>query len=64
MDELLDISPENIIVIEDSINGLKSAKTAGMKTIALCTSFTRNEIKHADYIAKDYGQLMKIFGYD
>jgi len=63
MAKLLNIDPKNIVVIEDSINGLKSAQTAGMKTIALCTTFSKDEIKYADYIAESYEQLMEIFEY-
>lgn len=57
----LNINPENIIVIEDSINGLKSAQTAGMKIIALLTTFTREKVSFADYIAEDYSSLMSMF---
>lgn len=62
MAKLLEINPENIIVIEDSINGLISAQKAGMQTIALLTSFTRDKVDFADYIAENYLELTQMFG--
>lgn len=61
MSTLLKIAPENIIVIEDSINGLRSAQNAGMQTIALLTTFAKNEVAFADFIAEDYNRLMAMF---
>ncbi|MBN2279776.1 MAG: HAD family phosphatase [Candidatus Marinimicrobia bacterium] len=63
MARLLQLQPEKIIVIEDSINGLKAAQEAGMTTIALLTTFSRNEIQFADHIAGNYRQLMEMFGF-
>lgn len=61
MAEMLKINPEDIIVIEDSINGLKAAKKAGMQIIALLTTFTRDKVDFADFIAEDYSELSKFF---
>ncbi len=61
MANLLSISPGKIIVIEDSINGLKSAQKAGMKTIALLTSFPKESVNFADYTAADYRELSRLF---
>ncbi|MCX8199993.1 MAG: HAD family phosphatase [Candidatus Micrarchaeota archaeon] len=38
------VSPEECVVVEDSINGVKSAKAAGMKCIAITSSFPREEL--------------------
>jgi len=62
MAELLDIAPQNIVVIEDSVNGLKSAQRAGMKTIALLTTFPREKVDFADEVAFNYSELMMMFG--
>lgn len=40
----LNSSPDNCIVFEDSINGINAAKNAGMKTIGLTTSFSKEQI--------------------
>jgi len=50
--EMAEISPENTIVIEDAISGVKAAKAAGMICIAVTTSFNKSKLKEAgaDYI--------------
>ena len=50
--------PKNILVIEDSINGVKAAKKAGMKCIALKQSYTPyKRIKSADLIVKSLSKI-------
>jgi len=61
MAEQLVIAPANIVVIEDSINGLKAAQKAGMQTIALLTTFSKNEVSFADAVASNYKELSRIF---
>ena len=46
----LRLNPEDCIVIEDSDNGILSAKRAGAKVIAVTHSFGREKLKEADYI--------------
>lgn len=58
---LLAIEPSNIVVIEDSINGLKAAQRAGMQTIALLTTFSKNDVNFADAVASNYKELSGIF---
>ncbi len=41
----LNLKPEECLVIEDSINGLISAKSAGMKVIAITNSFKKEELE-------------------
>ena len=38
------LNPNECVVIEDSLNGIKSAKSAGMKVIAVTNTFTKKEI--------------------
>ncbi|MFA6032376.1 MAG: HAD family phosphatase [Myxococcota bacterium] len=44
------IAPAECVVIEDSINGVDAAKEAGMKCIALTTSYPRERLGHADLV--------------
>jgi HAD superfamily hydrolase (TIGR01509 family) len=43
--EQLEINPMYCVVIEDSINGIISAKNAGMKVIAITTGYPRDKLK-------------------
>ncbi len=54
----LQIPPENCIVIENAPFGIKSAKVAGMKCIALRTTIKDDEIlKEADLIVNDVSEI-------
>lgn len=39
----LELNPEEVIVVEDSSNGLKAATAAGLKTVVTLSSYTANE---------------------
>jgi HAD superfamily hydrolase (TIGR01509 family) len=39
------------LVVEDAVNGVKAAKAAGAKCLALTTSFSPEDLKSADWIA-------------
>ncbi|HQJ74107.1 MAG TPA: HAD family phosphatase [Bacteroidota bacterium] len=52
--EALNQKPENCVVFEDSIMGIKSAKSAGATVIALTTTHKADELKEADYIIKNF----------
>jgi beta-phosphoglucomutase family hydrolase len=51
---LLDVSPKNCLVFEDAVVGIKSAKAAGMKVIAVATTQPKEELFEADMIVNDY----------
>lgn len=55
--EALHIAPENCIVFEDSIAGVRAGKAAGMKVVALTTSHKPEQLKEADLIIKDYAEI-------
>ncbi|MFQ6091123.1 MAG: HAD family hydrolase [bacterium] len=55
--EALRLKPSECIVIEDSVNGVRAAKGAGAKCIAVATSFEREELEEADVVV---GQLSEI----
>ena len=50
-------SPRSCLVFEDSIPGLIAAKNAGMKVIALTTTYPPAELKDADYIISDFTEI-------
>lgn len=48
---------ENCLVIEDSINGLRSGKNAGAKVLAFTTSLDKKYLLEADFFAPDFSPL-------
>lgn len=52
----LGLCPEECIVFEDAEAGIESAKRAGMKVVALATTFSREFLEEtdADYIINDF----------
>lgn len=59
----LPASIESTIVIEDSPNGIISAKLAGCKVYALTTSFKAENLVKADTIFSSYTELSRVFGF-
>ena len=55
--ETLPASIESTIVIEDSPNGILSAKQAGCKVFALTTSFKAEDLVEADEIFNSYDEI-------
>jgi beta-phosphoglucomutase len=55
--QMLPASTETTIVIEDSPNGILSAKKAGCKVFALTTSFRTEKLTGADKIFHSYSEL-------
>jgi len=51
----LKLEPESCLVIEDSLEGIRAAKSAGMTVIGLATTYSTEILKpHVDFAAKDY----------
>jgi HAD superfamily hydrolase (TIGR01509 family) len=51
----INTAPEYCWVVEDSIGGIQAARSAGMRCLALLTSFSEAEVKNAgpDIIVRD-----------
>jgi len=53
----LGVEPSDCLVIEDSINGVKAAKNAKMKCIAITNTFKADKLKDADLIVDNFSQI-------
>ena len=49
----LKLKMDECVIVEDSVNGVQAAKKAGVKCIAVLTSFKKSDLKMAYYICKD-----------
>ena len=54
---LLGVAPSKCLVLEDSPPGIEAAKTAGMKVIAVATTYKTEELSRADLIIKDLTRI-------
>ena len=54
--ELIQVSPEKCLVIEDAVSGVTAGKAAGAKVLALTTSFTPEDLSEADWIAPNLAE--------
>ena len=50
--EKIGLKPEECLVIEDAVSGIKAAKAAGCKCLALTTSFDISSLHEADWICE------------
>lgn len=53
------LPPEEVIVIEDSLAGIRAAKKAGCTVFALQVYFDKDYLNEADKILKDHTELQK-----
>jgi len=55
--KLLGVSPAECVVVEDAPSGVRLAQAAGMKTIAVPTTYAARDLHGADVIAPDLASL-------
>ncbi|MCR9145221.1 MAG: HAD family phosphatase [bacterium] len=56
----LDRTPADCLVIEDSPAGVDAARAAGMRCVALTTTFPRHRLNGADYICEGFEQITEM----
>ncbi|MBV5328425.1 MAG: HAD family phosphatase [Chlorobium sp.] len=49
--------PENCVVIEDAPHGITAARKAGMRCIAICTTYDYEKLKDADFVVDSYADI-------
>ncbi|MEX6686555.1 HAD family phosphatase [Danxiaibacter flavus] len=55
--ELVKADPAKCVAFEDAIAGIKAAKGAGMRVVALSTTHAREDLGEADLIINDYRDI-------
>ena len=55
--QLLGVQPARCVVIEDAPAGIAAARAAGMRTIAVATTHTRQALDQADFIVHDIARV-------
>jgi beta-phosphoglucomutase len=51
------LKPEECLVAEDAVSGIKAAKSAGCRCLAVTTSFERSKLKEADWICDSLNEV-------
>lgn len=52
----LGLKPAECLVVEDALSGMKAAKAAGCKCLAITSSFQTEEFDEADWVVKNLGE--------
>jgi len=53
------IDPKDCLVIEDALSGIKAAKAAGSKCLAITSTYTADKLPGADFYAPDLANVPK-----
>lgn len=54
----LGVHPEECVVVEDAVHGVQAAKAAGMRCIAVATSFPAEQLQGADLVRDRIGDVL------
>jgi beta-phosphoglucomutase len=55
--KILGTEPAECLVVEDAPNGIEASKKAGMRCLAVMSSFPEKELEEADWIVKDLSSV-------
>lgn len=55
--EKMEVKPGKCLVIEDAPHGIEAARRAGMVSIGISTTFTREHLREAHYTGKDFNDI-------
>lgn len=53
----LDVEPSECVVVEDAVNGIQAAKAAGMRCVAVATTFPAERLREADVVRDSISQV-------
>ena len=55
--KLLNVAPEKICVIEDTLAGIQAAEAAGMDVVAVTNTFPKEAVTHANFVSDTYEEI-------
>ena len=58
--EILGVRPEACVVVEDAPSGVSSARSAGMRVVAVATTYRQDDLGEADAVASSLAKLRAI----
>jgi beta-phosphoglucomutase len=53
----LAVTPAECVVVEDAVNGVQAAKAAGMRCVAVAQTFPAGQLRGADVVRENIGQI-------
>jgi HAD superfamily hydrolase (TIGR01509 family) len=53
----LNVEPSTCVVVEDAVNGIQAAKAAGMRCIAIASTFPAERLQEADIVREKISQV-------
>jgi len=55
--EILGVHPEGCVVVEDAPSGVSSARSAGMRVVAVATTYRQDDLREADAVASSLAKI-------
>jgi len=53
----LNVNPDECVVVEDAVNGIRAAKAAGMRCIAVASTFPAERLQEADLVRHEISEV-------
>jgi len=54
----LSVNPAECVVVEDAVNGILAAKTAGMRRVAVAQTFSVEQLREADLVRENMSKIL------
>jgi beta-phosphoglucomutase len=55
------VDPPKCVVVENAPFGIRAARAAGCRVVAVCTTLTSDDLREADCVVRDHKELERLF---